>query len=157
MKNTNDRRTYTVDEVTRLLGVSRGVAYEAVRTGRSRERDRRAGATRYWAACAKCAQGSSRGGSVSGVASGEVGRWRRLAAGQLRHGRRWDDDAATDGQGRKSQPALVALLRRPGRRSERPTLPIRTVRRIADEYCVVLEPWTKRLDLRSGACAEALT
>ena len=36
MKNTNDRRTYTVDEVARLLGVSRGVAYEAVRTGEIR-------------------------------------------------------------------------------------------------------------------------
>lgn len=32
MKNTRDRRTYTVEEVARLLGVSRGVAYEAVRT-----------------------------------------------------------------------------------------------------------------------------
>lgn len=36
MKNTTDRRTYTVEEVARLLGVSRGVAYEAVRTGEIR-------------------------------------------------------------------------------------------------------------------------
>jgi excisionase family DNA binding protein len=34
--NTNDRRTYTVQEAARLLGISRGVAYEAVRTGQIR-------------------------------------------------------------------------------------------------------------------------
>jgi len=32
-KNTRDRRAYTVEEVARLLGVSRGSAYEAVRCG----------------------------------------------------------------------------------------------------------------------------
>ncbi len=36
IKNTHDRRAYTVEEVARLLGVSRGSAYEAVRTGQIR-------------------------------------------------------------------------------------------------------------------------
>ena len=36
MKNTTDRRAYTVEEVDRLLGVSRGSAYEAVRCGQIR-------------------------------------------------------------------------------------------------------------------------
>jgi len=35
-KNTCDRRAYTVEEVARLLGVSRGSAYEAVRCGEIR-------------------------------------------------------------------------------------------------------------------------
>ncbi len=36
IKNTHDRRAYTVEEVARLLGVSRGSAYEAVRSGQIR-------------------------------------------------------------------------------------------------------------------------
>ena len=36
MKNTQDRQAYTVEEVARLLGISRGSAYEAVRTGQIR-------------------------------------------------------------------------------------------------------------------------
>ena len=36
MKNTQDRRAYTVEEVARLLGISRGSAYEAVRSGQIR-------------------------------------------------------------------------------------------------------------------------
>jgi excisionase family DNA binding protein len=36
MSNDAERRTYTVEEVARLVGVSRGVAYEAVRTGEIR-------------------------------------------------------------------------------------------------------------------------
>ena len=33
MNDNSDRRTYTVDEVARLLGISRSTAYECVRSG----------------------------------------------------------------------------------------------------------------------------
>lgn len=36
MNHTADRKTYTVDEVARLLGISRGSAYEAIRKGQIR-------------------------------------------------------------------------------------------------------------------------